>query len=124
MRQRITLLHKPEDAIDPKSIKLADNSLALSGLKAAREDRITLSLEELYERAREIYYVLKESHQLHIRYVNKISYESIPPLVSRVSPGLHVYFTPRRGSVKSYASPIQLLQLFANNFSVTGYVGL
>src|SRR5450432_4022140 len=47
MRQRITFLHKPEDAIDPKSIKVTDDSLAFSGLKAAREDRITFGLDEL-----------------------------------------------------------------------------
>jgi hypothetical protein len=98
MRQRITLLHKPEDAIDPSSIKVTSNSLALSGVKAAREDRITFGLDEL---PREIYYVLKQSHELHIRYVNNISYESIPPLVSRVSPGLHAYWSPQRNNTDS-----------------------
>lgn len=93
MRQRITLLHAPEDAIDPNSVKITSNSLALPLLKAAREDRITFGLEELPQ---EIHYVLKRSHELHIRHVNNVSYESISPLVSRVSPGLHVYYSPQR----------------------------
>jgi hypothetical protein len=98
MRQRITFLHKPEDAIDPKSIKVTSDSLALSALKAAREDRITFGFDELPQ---EIYFVLKQSHELHIRYVNSISYESIPPLLSRVSPGLHIFYSPQRSSSNS-----------------------
>src|SRR5271167_1727557 len=95
MRQRITFLHKPEDAIDPKSIKVTNNSLSFSGLNAAREDRISFGLDEL---PLEIALVFKQSHELHIRYVNKIFYESISPLLSRAAPGLHVYYTPQRGS--------------------------
>jgi hypothetical protein len=98
MRQRITFLHKPEDAIDPKSIRVTSNSLAVSGLEAAREDRITFGFDEL---PREIYYVLKESHELHIRYVNSKLYETISPLSSRVSPGLHVYYSPQRSTTSS-----------------------
>jgi hypothetical protein len=95
MRQRITFLHKPEDAIDPKSIKVTADSLAASGLKAAREDRITFGFDEL---PKEVYYVLRQSHELRIRYVNSISYEPISPLLSRLSPGLHVYYSPQRGT--------------------------
>ena len=95
MRQRITLLHKPEDAVDPKTITITDNSLSLPGLTAAREDRITFGLGDLPQ---EISLVLKQAHELHIRYVNRVSYESISPLISRLSPGLHVYYTPQRNS--------------------------
>lgn len=98
MRQRITYLHKPEDAIDPKSIKVTSDSLAVSGLKAAREDRITFGFDELPQ---EIHYVLKQSHELHIRYVNSIAYESIPPLLARLSPGLHIYYSPQRSARNS-----------------------
>lgn len=94
MRQRITFLHKPEDAIDPKSIKVTSDSLAISGLKAAREDRITFGQKEL---PKEIYYALRQCHELHIRYVNSIFYEPIPPVLSKLSPGLHMYFSPLRG---------------------------
>src|ERR1700722_16419561 len=99
MRQRITLLHKPEDAIDPNSITVTHNSLTVSWLKAAREDRITFGFDELPQ---EICLALKQAHELHVRYVNRISYESISPLVSRLSPGLHVYYSPQRSSNNSY----------------------
>jgi hypothetical protein len=105
MRQRITLLHKPEDAINPKSITITDNSLSLSGLEAAREDRITFSLEDLPQ---EISLALKQAHELHIRYVNRVSYKSISPLLSRLPPGLHVYYTPQRKSSDVYAVPCWL----------------
>lgn len=114
MRQRITFLHKPEDAIDPKSIKITSNSLAVSGLNAAREDRITFGIDEL---PKEIYYVLEQSHELHIRYVNSISYEPISPLLSKVSPGLHVYYSPQRSTSNSYVVLFLLVPLFAKLFS-------
>ena len=98
MRQRITLLHLPEDAIDPASIKITKVSLKVSGLKAAREDRLTLGFDELPQ---EIRSVLEQSHELHIRYVNRIFYESISPFLARLSPGLHVFYSPQRK--KNYA---------------------
>jgi hypothetical protein len=101
MRQRITLLHKPEDAVNPNSFTITDNSLSLPALKAAREDRITFGLKDLPQ---EISLALKQAHELHIRYVNRVSYESISPLLSRVSPGLHVYYTPQRNNTKVYAA--------------------
>jgi hypothetical protein len=114
MRQRITLLHKPGDAIDPKSITVTEDSLSLSGLKASREDRITFGVEELPP---EISLALKQAHELHIRYVNRISYESISPLLSRVAPGLHVYYTPQRNSSNSYCAPWYILENSANVYS-------
>ncbi|KUI58774.1 Protein pbn1 [Cytospora mali] len=53
MRQRVTFLHKPEDGIDPALLKVTDSSLTGPSLKAAREDRVTLALEELPEELRQ-----------------------------------------------------------------------
>lgn len=91
MRQRITFVHEPQDGIDPKSIGITSNTLSLSGLRAAREDRITLSLAEL---PRELRQVLGQAQELHIRYVRPSAYKTIPPFNSRLSPGLHVYYNP------------------------------
>jgi hypothetical protein len=99
MRQRITLLHQPEDAVDPASIEVTKDSFKVAGIKAAREDRITLGIDELPE---EIHIVLKQSHELHIRHVNRIFYESIPPFLARLSPGLHVFYSPQRKSNNAY----------------------
>ncbi|OBT49640.1 hypothetical protein VE04_10037, partial [Pseudogymnoascus sp. 24MN13] len=92
MRQRITFVHEPQDGIDPKSIGIHTNTLSVSGLKAAREDHITLSLDELPQ---ELRVALSQTKELHIRYVTAASYESIPPFNSKLSPGLHVYYTPK-----------------------------
>ncbi len=108
MRQRITLIHKPEDAIDPKSIAVNDDSLAFSGLEAAREDRITFGFDELPP---EISLVLKQSHELHVRYVNRLSYKSISPLLARLSPGLHVYYSPQRGGTNSYVVTLRSIDV-------------
>lgn len=95
MRERITFLQRPEDAVDPASIAVTGTSLTGPPLSAAREDRITLALEELPEELRQ---VLQSCHELHIRWVGPHPYDSVNPLYSRLSPGLHVFFTPRADS--------------------------
>ena len=48
MKERVTFLHGADDALDPKQLLLLQNdSLRLKSLKAAREDRLTLGLDEL-----------------------------------------------------------------------------
>lgn len=108
MRQRITLIHSPEDAIDPDTIAISDEFFALSGLQAAREDRITFGFDEL---PTEVSLTLRQSHELHVRYVNRISYKSISPLLARLSPGLHVYYSPQRGRTNSYVVTLSLQTL-------------
>lgn len=100
MRQRITFIQEPEDSTDPKSLKVTNDSINSKDLRAAREDRITFGFDELPQ---ELYRVLKASHELHIRWVSPNAYSTIPPLVSRLSPGLHVFYTPQRNSKNSYA---------------------
>lgn len=98
MRQRITFIQQPQDSVDPKSLKVTKNDISTTGLKAAREDRVTFGFEELPQ---ELYRVLKATHELHIRWVSESPYESIVPFVSRVSPGLHVFYTPQRNNNNS-----------------------
>jgi hypothetical protein len=98
MRQRITYLQDPRDAVDPKTLRITTDSISTKELKAAREERITFGFDELPQ---ELYRVLKASHELHLRWVGEKPYKSIIPLVSRLSPGLHVFYTPQRGSKSS-----------------------
>ncbi len=44
----------------------------------------------------QLWRVLKQCHELHIRWISSTPYASIAPFVSRASPGLHVFFTPQR----------------------------
>ncbi|OMP89154.1 Protein pbn1 [Diplodia seriata] len=95
MKERITyLLHVGEEAFDPAKLTVSKDSLAVPPLKAAKEHRFTLGFSELPQ---ELLPVLKQTHELHIRWATAQPYISTPPYVSRVSPGLHVYFTPRKG---------------------------
>ncbi|QSZ35190.1 hypothetical protein DSL72_008057 [Monilinia vaccinii-corymbosi] len=95
MRQRITLLQKAQDAVDPQHIKVDKDSITAKQVKAAREDRITFALSELPQ---EIYRALKASHELHIRWASSNQYDTASPLFSRLSPGLHVFYSPQRNS--------------------------
>jgi hypothetical protein len=38
--------------------------------------------------------VLEECHQLHVRWASERRYDTFAPFSSRISPGLHVFFTP------------------------------
>lgn len=101
MRQRITFLQQPQDAVDPQDIKVSKDSITAKQVKAAREDRVTFSFSELPQ---EIYRVLKASHELHIRWVSPNQYDTASPLLSRLSPGLHVFYSPQRNSNRAYVS--------------------
>lgn len=92
MRQRTTFLHKPEDGVDPASFKVTDTSLTGPELSSVREDRATLALEELPDELRQ---VLQRCHELHIRWVTANPHETLSPLVSRLPPGFHLFYTPQ-----------------------------
>ncbi|KAI8940798.1 hypothetical protein NX059_002061 [Plenodomus lindquistii] len=96
MKQRITyVVDKPDEfSPDQLSVQNAGSSVprfSLKGVKAAKEHRITLGLKELPD---ELSKVFQQWHELHIRWASPTSHISTPPFTSRVSPGLHVFFTP------------------------------
>ena len=99
MRQRITFIQDPADSVNPELLQVSQNSIATKSLKAAREDRITFGFEELPQ---ELYRVLKASHEVHIRWAGDRAFEGKGPLIGRISPGLHVFYTPQRNSNDSY----------------------
>lgn len=99
MRQRITFLHEAHHAIDPKLLDVGNESLSTPPIQACREDRVTFPLEDL---PRDVLLALQQSHELHIRYANRYSHETLTPFISRVSSGLHVYFTPQREAAHRY----------------------
>ena len=47
MKERITFVHDREEVFDPKQLQLQDQILRVQSLKAAQEDRLTVSLYEL-----------------------------------------------------------------------------
>ena len=47
MRRRVTFLHRSSDYFDPNQLQLHKDSLVVTSLKAAREERLTFGLYEL-----------------------------------------------------------------------------
>ncbi|KAF2854348.1 PIG-X-domain-containing protein [Plenodomus tracheiphilus IPT5] len=96
MKQRITyVVDKPDEfSPDQLSVKNEGSSgprFALKGVNAAKEHRITLGLKELPEELSEVF---QQWHELHVRWASSTSHIATPPFTSRVSPGLHIFFTP------------------------------
>ncbi|KAF7128266.1 hypothetical protein CNMCM5793_002808 [Aspergillus hiratsukae] len=91
MRRRITFVQRPETPFDHEQAVLTSDALSITHLDGAREERATFSFEELPS---EVWKVLKSSHELHIRWATERPYEIGAPFSSRISPGLHVYYTP------------------------------
>ena len=91
MKRRSTYITHPSHAVDPKDIKFSSDRVQLAGVKAAREERLTIGLKEL---PNEIVDVLEQSHDLHVRWASDKFYNVTEPLVSRISPGLHIHYTP------------------------------
>ncbi|KAL6239603.1 protein pbn1 [Aspergillus navahoensis] len=91
MRQRITYIQKPSAPFHPSQTTLTRDAVSVQSLDAAREQRLTFSFNELPS---ELWQVLRQCHQLHIRWASEKVYEAVSPFSSRISPGLHVFYSP------------------------------
>lgn len=93
MRQRTTFVHRPGEAVDPALLSVsATGSLAGPSINAAREDRLTVPLGDLPD---ELQALFRDTHQLYIRWVSPHPHEALSPLLSRLPPGFHVFYSPR-----------------------------
>ncbi|KAI9661664.1 MAG: protease B nonderepressible form [Bathelium mastoideum] len=111
MKQRITyLLQDIDRELDLDQVQVDAKSLTVDGIASAKELRTTFGFDEV---PRELWVVLKQCHELRIRWASSRPYTAVPPLVSRVSPGLHVYYTPRQ-SGKDVPLCSWLQRLFGN----------
>ena len=52
MRERITFIHGADEQFRPEQLKLGKDSVYISNLKAAREDRLTFGFQELPQEVR------------------------------------------------------------------------
>ncbi|KAH6622195.1 PIG-X [Boeremia exigua] len=99
MKQRITYVVTDPESFNPEQIDVQKGSngksdtFTLTRVRAAKEHRITLGLDELSEAPIDIE-VLKKWHELHVRWAPDIPELAAVPFTSRVSPGLHIFFTP------------------------------
>lgn len=88
MRRRITFVQKPTAPFDPDQTTLTPDSLTIQSLDALREERITVSHEELPAELRQL---LRESGQVHVRWATDREAESVAPFSSRIASGLHAF---------------------------------
>ena len=94
MRRRVTFIRDHNTNFSPDELQISDERVSFAGLNAAREERLTLGLGELPE---ELQQVLRHAHEVHIRWASEYVYEARAPYSSRISPGLHVFYTPLDG---------------------------
>lgn len=103
MRRRSTFIHDPGLDFDPSELQVTSNKVSSPGLQAAREERLTYSFEELPD---ELQQVLSHAHELHICWAPEALYKPVAPFLSRISPGLHVFYTPLQGHTEDLLCPL------------------
>ncbi|KAL8908515.1 MAG: hypothetical protein Q9171_005433 [Xanthocarpia ochracea] len=83
MKERITFIHPPDISSHVEYIEGSRHVIQVKALKAAREERLTVSPHELPQ---EIWQILKEYHQLHLKWVSEVPYPSVAlrPLLQKV----------------------------------------
>ncbi|KAG7114950.1 Protein pbn1 like protein [Verticillium longisporum] len=94
MKQRVTFIHKTGGGINPESLDIGQHGIKGPDLEAVREDRLTWGIDELPDAFKEL---ARDSKALHVRWASSAAYTTVSPLLSRVSPGLHIFYTPAKG---------------------------
>lgn len=122
MRERITFVQKQGNSIEPTTLKIKGGVLNGPEIQAAREDRLTIAVDEL---PTDLQALLGTAHELHIRYVSSQPYEAITPLLARLPPGFHLFYTPaREAEATSSALCLTLNKVFGNVQCETPQVSL
>lgn len=100
MRERITLVHRPGAGPDPEALSITKSGLrAAAPVEAVREDRLTLALDGL---PHELAQLLQDFDGLRVRWASSAPYQTLEPLSSRLSPGLHVSYTRKADGEAPY----------------------
>ena len=108
MRERITFYHPPGSGVDPdEDLDIQDAGLLGPQIDAVRQDRLTLSLDEVPD---ELIQTLHGYDAVHLRWTSPLQYETLDPFTSRISPGLHLSYMAQ-GPVDPYVYPTILDKL-------------
>ena len=91
MKERVTFVHAPGAGVDPALIDIQDAGLLGPPIVTTREDRLTIPLDELPTELSEL---LEQVASLNVKWASPAAYDTVDPFSSRVSPGLHVSYTP------------------------------
>lgn len=93
MKERITFVHPPGGEMDPKDFDVQPTGLLGPTINTMREDRFTIPINEL---PADFASVLREFSSLQVRWASSQQQNTIGPFSSRISPGLHVSYTPAK----------------------------
>ncbi|KAK4106141.1 PIG-X-domain-containing protein [Parathielavia hyrcaniae] len=91
MRERITFVQKLGESLEPSALAVGSDTITGPEVHAVREDRLTIALDDL---SKELQTLVTSAHDLHIRWVSTTAYEAVSPLLARLPPGFHLFFTP------------------------------
>ncbi|AEO58100.1 hypothetical protein MYCTH_2305173 [Thermothelomyces thermophilus ATCC 42464] len=95
MRERITYVQKLGDSLEPSAVTVDSSGISGPEVHAVREDRLTIALDELPPELRSL---VTDAQDLHIRWVSAASYELVSPLLARLPPGFHLFYSPGRNN--------------------------
>ncbi|KAK4039219.1 PIG-X [Parachaetomium inaequale] len=98
MRERITYVQKLGDSLEPSAVTVDGGALRGPEVHAVREDRLTIALDEL---PLGLQTLVTGTRDLHIRWVGAAAYEAVSPLLARLPPGFHLFFTPGKDDAVS-----------------------
>ncbi|KAK4149837.1 protein pbn1 [Chaetomidium leptoderma] len=93
MRERITYVQKLGDSLEPAAVTVTGDAISGPELRAALEHRLTITLRELPS---ELQTLLRGVKDLHVQWISTAAYEAVSPLLARLPPGFHLFFTPGR----------------------------
>ena len=100
MRERVTFVQPRGSGVDPNTLQVQEAGLIGPLVDTVREDRLTLTLDELSSDFSRIFSTFKE---LHIRWATAAPHDTLEPFASRISPGFHLAFTPAEGDAEDDA---------------------
>lgn len=92
MRERVTFVHPVGAWADDDELpEVRESGLLGPHLDTAREDRLTIPIDEL---PTDLKTTFQDFHHVSIRWASPLAYDTVEPFGSRLSPGLHVIYTP------------------------------
>jgi hypothetical protein len=100
MRERITYVQKLGDSLEPSALTVDGATISGPEVHAVREDRLTFALHELPPGLQTL---LRGIQDVHIRWVSTVPYDVVSPLLARLPPGFHLFFTPGPDKTVAYA---------------------
>ncbi|KAJ3494282.1 hypothetical protein NLG97_g4179 [Lecanicillium saksenae] len=109
MKERITFIHPIGGEHDPKSFDIQAKGMLGPTINTMREDRFTIPIAEIPANFAE---VLRQFRSLQVRWASPIQQNTISPFSSRISPGLHVSYTPTQQADIDPSKLCTLLQAF------------